>query len=100
MELESVRADAGALDGILDNYLESGEFLLTLADMHGEHFQIRSEAVRLPPKGIIEEVEGRRVFEAITESSLELVKYIADNDLPWGARAWRNGRQVGCPTHR
>jgi hypothetical protein len=82
-ELESVLADPDALSGIVDDYLDSDEFLLTMADMHGEQLKVRTETLRLPALGPLEGVEGRRMFEALSESSLELVKHIVGNDLPY-----------------
>lgn len=82
-ELEAVQADADAMSGIVDAYLESEEFLLTIADMHGEQMQMRTEAIRLPALGSLEGVDGRRMVETISESSLELVKYVVGNDLPY-----------------
>jgi hypothetical protein len=82
-DLEAVNQDPSALSGIVDTYLESEEFLLTIADMHAEQLRVRTEQNRLPTLGPLAGVDNRLVYETLAESPLELVKYVVANDLPY-----------------
>ena len=82
-EYEEVSADPGALAALVDRFLSSEEFAETIRDMHAEVLLLRTEILRLPPRG---ELEGELLYDihdAMAEEPLRLVSAVVMDDRPY-----------------
>jgi hypothetical protein len=86
-ELAAVRADPGALGGIVDGYLDGPEFGAVVRDMWNEVLLLRVDVKRfmLPPLGPLKDRGGEAEYlNAIPEEPLRLIEYVAANDRSFG----------------
>ncbi len=83
-ELDQVAADPLALDGLVDAWVESPEFIETVKDVHAELFLLRTDAVpQFPSMGLMEGWDLQEIYEATTNEPLELVARIVEGDRPY-----------------
>jgi hypothetical protein len=85
-ELDAVQADPSALEAKVEEYVESPEFLETIKDLHAERLQLRTDTqFQLPVEGILADkgYTQEDIYHATTESPLEFVKNVVQNDLPY-----------------
>nr|MBA2319518.1 hypothetical protein [Deltaproteobacteria bacterium] len=85
-ELQIVRGDPAALEGIVDGYLESPEFLEVMKDLHAERLLLRTDTqFQLPALGPLQEsgFDQADIYEATTESPLRFVAQVIGDDLPY-----------------
>lgn len=86
-ELDAVEADADALEGIVDSYLDSARFGATVMDMHNEALLVEPDYAYYPagfPN--IGPLEGRDFYEVnrdVMQAPLRLVEHVVMNDLPY-----------------
>jgi hypothetical protein len=85
-ELDSVRADPGALSAITDRYLGSDGFGETVRDVYNEALQVRVPAAIYPAGfGATGALGGRDVQDinvSVTEAPLKLIERVVMRDLP------------------
>lgn len=83
-EIEAVRADPAALDGLVDVWLQSDEFGATVRDMWAEILMIRDDTFnQLPALGALQGSTLEQIFRGTTEEPLKLIEYIVQNDRPF-----------------
>jgi hypothetical protein len=86
-ELDSVRADASAIDGIVDDYLDSPEFGATVRDMHGEQWLTNIDAIIFPagfrPIGQLADLDAQALNTSVVESPGRFVEHVVMNDRPY-----------------
>ncbi|MFK7931095.1 MAG: hypothetical protein AB8H79_23110 [Myxococcota bacterium] len=82
-EFEAVEADASALDGIVDDYLESVEFGATVRDIENEAHLVRTEFVANRTLDGAPELGEVALADIRTEEPLKLVEYVVMNDRPY-----------------
>lgn len=83
-DLRAVRDDPAAIEGLVDTYLESPEFLEVIKDLHAELLQVRADVQEpLPAKGPLTGRKLGELYNAHSEEPLELVRHIVANDRPY-----------------
>lgn len=85
-ELEAVRRDPSALEGIVDRYLDEPIFGEVVRDLWNEVLLLRVEAPRytLPPVGPLAAfADAPEALRTIAEEPLRLIEYVAVNDRPF-----------------
>jgi len=83
-ELAAVRADPGALDGLVDAYLDTPEFAATVKDLHAEIFLLRRDTFEmLPALGALFGYNQQDIYRSQVEEPLRLVEHIVMNDRPY-----------------
>jgi hypothetical protein len=80
---DELAADPGALEAIVDRYLDSDAFGLTIRDMHAETFLMRSETVQLPTLGPLAGQNRGDVNRSLAEAPLMLIEDIVLGDAPY-----------------
>jgi hypothetical protein len=80
---DELAADTGALERIVDRYLDSDAFGLTIRDMHAETLLMRSETVILPTLGPLEGQYRGDVHRSVAEAPLMLIEDIVLSDAPY-----------------
>lgn len=82
-ELQQVRDDPTAIEGLVDQWVQSPEFALTAKDMYAEWLLVRADVIDpLPALGIMKGRLMRDMSFSLSEEPLELVRYVIENDLP------------------
>lgn len=85
-ELEAVRTDPEALEGLVDQWLASDAFGATVEDLHAELYLLRDDTnYQLPVRGIVQEKgfdQGDLHFST-TAAPLKLVREIVLEDRPY-----------------
>jgi len=83
-ELQCVVDNPDCLDGLVDDYLESDAFGLTVRDMVGELLQTRVDtAVQFPTLAEAAAFETQEIYASTTDAAPRLVEYIVMNDRPY-----------------
>ena len=85
-ELEQVAANPGALDGIVDAYLESDEFGAFIRDLHAELYLLRADTTfQLPVKGYLVErgYDQDDLHHSTVEAPLRFVEEVIREDRPY-----------------
>ncbi len=83
-EIDAVLADPAALEGIVRGYVETPEYLSTIADMHAEMYLLRDDIfLILPAQGALTGYDLQQIYDGYTNEPLELVKYIVSNNRPY-----------------
>ncbi len=83
-ELDRMAADPDAIEEIVDEYLDSPEFLQTVKDLHAELYHVRVDTqTALPALGPMAAFPGSVILNATMEEPLELVAHIVGNDRPY-----------------
>ncbi len=86
-DLEAVEADPAAIDGIVDQYLQSPRFGATMMNLHNEALLVEPDYAYYPagfPN--VGPLEGRDFYEInrdIMQAPLRLVEHVIMNDLPY-----------------
>jgi hypothetical protein len=86
-ELAAVRADPGAIDAIVDRYLDAPAFGEVVRDLWHEVLLLRVDYKRfmLPAIGPLADRGGDAAYLAgVAEEPLRLIEYVAVNDRPFG----------------
>lgn len=82
-EVEAVRKDRDALEGLVDGWLQSPEFAATIRDMWAEILLLRDDTFnQLPALGAMQGARLEDIFRGTTEEPLKLVEYVVMNDRP------------------
>lgn len=79
----ALQEDAGALESLVDQYLDSDLFGETIRDMHAETLLMRSETVFLPALGPIADEYLGDVHRSLAEAPLMLIEDIVMSDSPY-----------------
>ena len=82
-EITAVAQDPGALEGLVDGWLQSEAFGATIRDMHAEALLVRSEGLRYPQLGPLFGVDGVDIVYGISEAPLKLIEDIVLRDAPY-----------------
>ena len=86
-ELAAVESDPDALEGIVDEYLESPNFGETIRDLHNDTLLLLIDYLTFPagfvPKGDIADADPYELNRAVTEAPLRLIEHVVMNDLPY-----------------
>ena len=87
-DLAAVEADAEALPGIVDTYLDSPEFGATVRDLHNDALLVLAD-FGVPPAGFLakDTLAGMDIYaanRAIMEAPLRLIEHVVTGDLPYG----------------
>jgi hypothetical protein len=85
-ELQQVTADPGALPALVDAWVDSAEFGLTMRDLHAELLLVRTDTqFQLPVLGPLAAAgyDQEDVYRATTESPLVFVESVVTQDLPY-----------------
>jgi Protein of unknown function (DUF1588) len=86
-ELSRVRDDEGALDAIVDEYLESPAFAATVREMHGEQWLTQVDPVFFPagfrPLGELAELDANALNMSVVESPGRFAEHVVMNDRPY-----------------
>lgn len=85
-EIDAVRADPAAIDGIVDAYVQSPEFGETIKDLHAELLLLRTDTqFQLPVEGPLEEMGANQadIYYSTTESPLRFVEKVVMEDMPY-----------------
>ena len=80
-ELTAVTEDPTALEGIIDDYLETPEFGATMRELHNEAFFTRDFA--LPAVSGLSSYSSGRVMRSIGDEPLRLVEHVVMEDRPY-----------------
>ncbi len=86
-ELDAVRADPAALEGLVDGWLEEPAFAETVKDLHAERFLLRTDTTyQLPVMGLLTDrgYDQADLFRSTTEAPLELVAQVVSDEEPYG----------------
>ncbi|MEQ1501315.1 MAG: DUF1585 domain-containing protein [Myxococcota bacterium] len=82
-ELDQVRRDPHALEGLVDTWVASPEFALVAKDMYAEWLLVRADVIDpLPALGTMDGHLMHEMSFSLAEAPLELVKYVIENDRP------------------
>jgi hypothetical protein len=86
-DLATVRADAGALPGLVDTYLASPEFGETMRDLHNEALLVRTDSsifpAGFPALGPVAGQDIAAVNASLIEEPLKLIEHVIMNDRPY-----------------
>ena len=86
-QLAAVEDDPDALEGIVDNYLESPEFGATIRNLHNESFLARPDyfyyPAGFPAFGDLAGEDPYYLNSSIMDAPLRLVEHVVMNDLPY-----------------
>jgi hypothetical protein len=83
-ELHAVEADPRALDDLLDAWLDSLEFGLTMRDLHAEQLLVRTDVIeQLPRRGPLELDTTHVIHRDTSEAPLRLIEWVITQDLPY-----------------
>jgi len=80
---DELAADPTAIETIVDRYLDSDAFGVTIRDMHAETLLMRSETVVLPTLGPLEDEYRGDVHRSVAEAPLMLIEDIVMGDAPY-----------------
>ena len=82
-ELDRVRADPSALEGLVDVWLDDPAFGQTSRDMWAEILQLRNDTFnQLPALGLLQGYQLQDLYQGTVEEPLALVEHVYANDLP------------------
>jgi hypothetical protein len=86
-ELDRVRADASAIEEIVDDYLETPEMAATIREMHAEQFLTGVDPVVFPagfrPLGPLAAMDSQQLNLSVVEAPARLVEHVVMNDRPY-----------------
>lgn len=85
-ELEQVRADPNALEGLVDQWMEDPAFGETIRDMHAELLQVRTdldEQLQMPSVGALGGWVGADIISSNEEEVLKLIELVVTDDRPY-----------------
>jgi len=86
-EVAAVADDPDALDGIVDDYLESPNFGETIRALHNETLLVLVDyfvyPAGFPAMGALADVEPYALNRSVTEGPLRLIEHVVTNDLPY-----------------
>ncbi len=86
-ELLAVDADPAALDAIVDGYLASPEFGVTIRDLHNEALLLRPDWLYYPagfPRlAPLSDLDTSSINLSVQEAPLKLIEHVVMNDLPY-----------------
>ncbi len=82
-DYSAVAADSSALEGLVDQWLDSAEFGETLRDLHAEQLLMRAETLALPRFGPLAGVDSTVLNEALSEAPLRLIEDIVLGGEPY-----------------
>ncbi len=80
-ELEEVAADPSAIEAIVDEYLESPQFGVTMRELHNATLLTRS--LTLPGIDDLSSFTGARINASVGDEPLRLIQYVIENDRPY-----------------
>ena len=80
---DELAADPTAIESIVDRYLDSDAFGVTIRDMHAETLLMRSETVVLPTLGTLEGEYRGEVHRSVAEAPLMLIEDVVMGDAPY-----------------
>lgn len=82
-EIEAVRVDPDALEGLVAGWLDSPEFGRTVRDMWAEILLLRNDTFnQLPALGPLEGRDLDDLYQGTVEEPLALVEHVVTNDRP------------------
>lgn len=81
-EIQAVEADAGALDGMLDDFLQDARFGERVVDLYSELYLTRTESF-LVNTAMVETDDTAAFVTSLGEEPLRLLAHVATEDLPW-----------------
>jgi hypothetical protein len=82
-EIERVEADPAELDAILDGFAADPAFGARVADLWSEIYLTRSETWPVQINQLDVDVSEAELVRSLGEEPLQIVKHVADNDLPY-----------------
>jgi len=82
-DLERVAADPSALGELVDDYMRSPEFGVTMRDLHNETLLMRAEILRFPARDGLAGFGVNEINESMTEAPLRLIEDIIASDRPY-----------------
>lgn len=86
-EIAAVEADPGAIEGLVDDFVDSPEFGATVREIHNEAFLVTPDYAYYPAGfPTVVQLEGEdfyRVNRSIMEAPLRLIEYVVMGDLPY-----------------
>jgi hypothetical protein len=86
-ELRLVQKDPSALPAIVDDYLDSDEFGLTIRELHNEAILTETDILSFPAGypalAPIADVAVGRIDRSLQEAALRLIEYVVLNDRPY-----------------
>jgi len=86
-ELEAVKADPAILPSIVDYYLTTEQFGVTVREMHGEQLLSDVDAAiypaGFPAIGALEGMDVQRINRSVLEAPGRLVEHVVMNDRPY-----------------
>jgi uncharacterized protein DUF1501 len=86
-EIERVKNDPAAIEGVVDAYLATPEFGATLRDMHNEALLVRAAPIvfplGFPARGPLAAAEQQALNLSLVEAPLRLVEHVVMNDRPY-----------------
>lgn len=80
-ELAAVTANPSALEGVIDDYLETPEFGATMRELHNEAFFTRDFS--LPTVSGLSGYSSARVMRSIGDEPLRLIEHVIMDDRPY-----------------
>ena len=80
-ELELVRADATAIESLVEMYVDSPEFGETMRDLHSEAYLTRGFTLQAVDE--LATTPTGQIGNAIGDEPLRLIEYVVMNDLPY-----------------
>jgi len=85
-DFDRIEDDPDALEALVDTYLQSPEFGLTIRDLHAERYLLRTDTTfQLPVYGILAErgYDQGDVYDSTTEAPLRQIEDIVMSDRPY-----------------
>ena len=83
-ELRAVDEDPGTLGALVDAWLDSEEFGLTMRDLHAEQLLVRTDVIeQLPLRGPLVADTTQVIHRDTTEAPLRLIEWVILQDLPY-----------------
>jgi len=83
-EIEALHADPGTLSELVNTWLDSDEFGLTMRDLHAEQLLVRTDVIeQLPLRGPLEDDTTHVIHRDTSEAPLRLIEWIIAEDRPY-----------------
>ena len=81
-EFEAVEADPGALDGLLDDFVQDDRFPDRLISLYHEVYLTQTEGIDLRPNNL-EADDTRFFYWEVGQEPLQIIAEVAREDLPY-----------------